>query len=97
MPLSLIHISALSLFLCGGSYLLFFAYSAVGPQLPEFLRVPIDALYRFGFSGYLLQESYSWAFPYLWSDVWKPVLLEIGMILLEFFVFWRIWRRKAKT
>ena len=43
--------TALSLFLCGGSYLLFFAYSAVGPQLPEFLRVPIDALYRFGFGG----------------------------------------------
>ena len=85
------------LFLCGGSYLLFFAYSAVGPQLPEFLRVPIDALYRFGFGGYLLQESYSWAFPYLWLDIWKPVLLEIGMILLEFFIFWRIWRRKATT
>ena len=89
--------TALSLFLCGGSYLLFFAYSAVGPQLPEFLRVPIDALYRFGFGGYLLQESYSWVFPYLWSDIWKPVLLEIGMILLEFFIFWRIWRRKATT
>ena len=47
--------------------------------------------------NYLLQESYSWVFPYLWSDVWKPVLLEIGMILLEFFIFWRIWRRKATT
>ena len=46
--------TALSLFLCGGSYLLFFAYSAVGFRLPEFLRVPIDALYRFGFGGYLL-------------------------------------------
>ena len=34
--------TALSLFLCGGSYLLFFAYSAVGFQLPEFLRVPLD-------------------------------------------------------
>ena len=89
--------TALSLFLCGGSYLLFFAYSAVGFQLPEFLRVPIDALYRFGFGGYLLQESYSWVFPYLWSDVWKPVLLGIGMILLEFFLFWRIWRRKMKA
>ena len=89
--------TALSLFLCGGSYLLFFAYSAVGPQLPEFLHVPLDALYRFGFGGYLLQESYSWVFPYLWSDVWKPVLLGIGMILLEFFLFWRIWRRKAKA
>ena len=74
-----------------------FAYSAVGPQLPELLRVPIDALYRFGFGGYLLQESYSWVFPYLWSDVWKPVLLEIGMILLEFFIFLQIWRRKAKA
>ena len=73
--------TALSLFLCGGSYLLFFVYSAVGPQLPEFLRVPIDALYRFGFGGYL----------------WKPVLLGIGMILLEFFLFWRIWRRKLKA
>ena len=66
-------------------------------QLPEFLRVPLDALYRFGFGGYLLQESYSWVFPYLWSDVWKPVLLGIGMILLEFFLFWRIWRRKLKA
>ena len=92
--------TALSLFLCGGSYLLFFAYSAVGHQLPEFLRVPLDALYRFGFGGYLLQESYSWTsrgFPGLWPDVWKPVLLGIGMILLEFFVFWRIWGRKAKA
>ena len=92
--------TALSLFLCGGSYLLFFAYSAVGFRLPEFLRVPIDALYRFGFGGYLLQESYSWTsrgFPGLWPDVWKPVLLGIGMILLEFFVFWRIWGRKAKA
>ena len=26
-----------------------------------------------------------WAFHDLWSDVWKPVLLGIGMILLEFF------------
>ena len=59
--------------------------------------MPIDALYRFGFGGYLLQESYSWVFPYLWSDVWKPVLLGIGMILLEFFLFWRIWRRKMKA
>ena len=49
--------TALSLFLCGGSYLLFFAYSAVGPQLPEFLHVLFDTLYRFGFGGYLLQES----------------------------------------
>ena len=92
--------TALSLFLCGGSYLLFFAYSAVGHQLPEFLRVPLDALYRFGFGGYLLLESYSWTsrgFPGLWPDVWKPVLLGIGMILLEFFVFWRIWGRKAKA
>ena len=89
--------TALSLFLCGGSYLLFFAYSAVGPQLPEFLHMLFDALYRFGFGGYLLQESYSWVFPYLWSDVWKPVLLGIGMILLEFFLFWRIWRRKMKA
>ena len=59
--------------------------------------MPIDALYLFGFGGYLLQESYSWACPYLWSDVWKPVLLGMGMILLEFFIFWRIWRRKATT
>ena len=91
--------TALSLFLCGGSYLLFFAYSAVGHQLPEFLRVPLDALYRFGFGGYLLLESYSWTsrgFPGLWPDVWKPVLLGIGMILLEFFVFWRIWGEESE-
>jgi len=63
-------------------------------------RVPLDALYRFGFGGYLLLESYSWTsrgFPGLWPDVWKPVLLGIGMILLEFFLFWRIWRRKMKA
>ena len=92
--------TALSLFLCGGSYLLFFAYSAVGFQLPYFLRVPLGALYRFGFGGYLLQESYSWTagvFLGLWPDVWKPVLLAIGMILLEFYAFWRIWRREAKA
>ena len=92
--------TALSLFLCGGSYLLFFAYSAVGFQMPDFLRMPLGVLYRFGFGGYLLLESYSWTsrgFPGLWPDVWKPVLLGIGMILLEFFVFWRIWGRKAKA
>ena len=52
--------TALSLVLCGGSCLLFFAYSAVGFHLPDFLRVTLGALYRFGFCGYLLQESYSW-------------------------------------
>ena len=60
----------------------------------------MEALYRFGFGGYLLQESYSWAdsrFQGGWPDVWKPILLGIGMTLLEFFVFWRIWRRKAKA
>ena len=46
--------TALSLFLCDGSYLLFFAYSAVGFRLPDFLRVPLGALYRFGVGGYLL-------------------------------------------
>ena len=50
--------------------------------------MPLGVLYRFGFGGYLLLESYSWTsrgFPGLWPDVWKPVLLGIGMILLEFF------------
>ena len=68
--------------------------------MPDFLRMPLGVLYRFGFGGYLLLESYSWTsggFPGLWPDVWKPVLLGIGMILLEFFVFWRIWGRKAKA
>ncbi len=91
--------TALSLFLCGGSYLLFAAYAYVGDLLPSSIYIIFGFLYRFAFGGYLLQESYSWShFGYgMWSNVWKPILLVIAMILLEFSGLWMIWRRKART
>lgn len=89
--------TALSIFLCGGSYVVCAIYEIIGHRLPMILRRIIDIFYQFGFGGYLRQESFSWnGFPTgVWEDVWKPVLLLIVMIALEFSAFWFVWRRKA--
>lgn len=90
--------TALTLFLCGGSYLVCFVYAVAGHVFPGIIRKIVGYFYRFSFGGYLLQESYSWSDlgQGFWTDVWKPILLMIVIILLEFSALWLIWRRKAR-
>ena len=91
--------TALTIFLCGASYLVCVLYEYVGYMFSGMADYMLRFFYRFGFGGYLLQASYSWN-SYVgageWSDVWKPILLVVTMILLEFSGLWLIWRRKAR-
>ena len=91
--------TALTIFLCGASYLVCVLYEYVGYMFSGIADYVLGFFYRFGFGGYLLQASYSWN-SYEgageWSDVWKPILLVVTMILLEFSGLWLIWRRKAR-
>lgn len=90
--------TALTIFLCGGSYLVCVVYAYVGYMLPRIVHNIVGFFYRFSFGGYLLQESYSWSSfgQGFWTDVWKPILLVVVMIILEFSGLWLIWRRKAR-
>ena len=91
--------TALTIFLCGASYLVCVLYEYVGYMFSGMADYVLGFFYRFGFGGYLLQASYSWS-SYMgageWSDIWKPILLVVTMILLEFSGLWLIWRRKAR-
>lgn len=91
--------TALTIFLCGASYLLCMLYEYVGYMFSGLANCVMGFFYRFGFGGYLLQASYSWSrYGGMgdWSDVWKPVLLVVILILLEFSGLWWVWRRKAR-
>lgn len=91
--------TALTIFLCGVSYLVCTLYEYVGHIFSGIAGRVVGVFFRFGFGGYLLQDSYSWTwFGHMgyWADVWKPVLLVAVMIILEFSGLWLIWRRKAK-
>lgn len=91
--------TALTIFLCGASYLVCMLYEYVGYMFSDLVNRILVIFYRFGFGGYLLQASYSWNWyggMGDWSDVWKPILLVALMILLEFSVLWLIWRSKAR-
>lgn len=92
--------TAVTIFLSGIAYLLCAVYQYAGTLFPSKAYMVVGFFYRFGFGGYLLQESYSWT-RYVgllgdWADVWKPVLLVLVMIALEFAALWLLWRRKAK-
>ncbi len=91
--------TALTVFLCGASYLICMVYAYTPYVFSGSLRVPFGVFYYFGFGGYLLQDSYSWN-PHPgwgnWSDLWKPLLIVICMIALEFFCLQCIMRRRAR-
>lgn len=92
--------TALTIFLCGASYLVCTVYKYVGSIFPGKSYDIFGVFFRFGFGGYLMQDSYSWTWPVgllgKWTDIWKPVLLVIGMIIIEFAGLWFLWRRRER-
>lgn len=92
--------TALTLFLCGGGYLAFLVYYTFGYRIQSgLIRLILQFFFRFSFSGFLFQESYSWTFWGSlghWENVWKPVLLVLVLTVVEFAVLWLLWRRKAR-
>ena len=53
--------TALTIFLCGASYLVCVLYEYVGYIFSGGADYVLGFFYRFGFGGYLLQASYSWS------------------------------------
>ena len=90
--------TALTIFLCGTSYLICMLYEYAGHIFAGIFGSVLGFFYRFGFGGYLLQASYSWSNlgQGLWTDVWKPILLVAIIIVLEFSGLWLICRRRAR-
>ena len=91
---------ALTVVLCGLCHAAAMVYGYTGAPSRGAARVLAEWLYRFGFGGYLLQDSFSWSWygwPGLWADLWKPVLLCLGLTAAEFALLWLVWRRRAKA
>lgn len=65
------------------------------------INVVLAFAFRFGFGGYLFQESYSslWdiGMPGAWTNVRKSTIYEIIVIIAEFVVLWLLWRRKDRA
>ena len=88
--------TALTIFLSGGTYLALIAYYVVGYRFFRGTALQIgDTVWDFSFAGFMMQESYSWSSG-LWSDIWKPILVVLCMILAEAVLLWIIWRRKDR-
>ncbi len=94
--------TAVTMGVCGGAYLVLLVYYYMngGPLRGAALTVA-DTVFRFSFVGFMVQDTFAWGslvnLPGLWSDVWKPVLMVLCIILAEGVLLWALWRRKAKT
>lgn len=89
--------TALTIFCAGGTYLICAVYEYAGYMFSGIVGSLVGIFHRYGFGGYLLHSSYSWNSTGYgsWNDVWKPILLVVVMIILEFSGLWLIWRRRA--
>lgn len=95
--------TALTIFLCGGTYLTLLGYYYVGRfwNIGSVLGRIFSAIFRFSFCGFMLQEGYIWnAFTIGslgdWEQIWKSILLVTFFVIIEFAVLWILWRRKAR-
>ena len=94
--------TAVTMGVCGGAYLVLLVYYYMngGPLRGAALTVA-DTVFRFSFVGFMVQDTFAWGslvnLPGLWSDVWKPVLMVLCIILAEGVLLWALWRRKAET
>ncbi len=88
--------------LCGGCFIAFLGYYYVGYlwiQGTWFGRV-CDFLFHYGFSGFMLQESFSRLSATSgmlmgnWAQIWRPILFVIVTIIIEFAAVWLLWKRK---
>lgn len=93
--------TALTICISGGTYLAFLIYYLAGSSLLRGTAIDIAyTVWRFSFAGFMLQESYSWTstrnWPGEWSNVWKPILLVLGIVLAEGVILWLLWRKKDR-
>ncbi len=96
--------SAWVIVLCGGCYIAFLGYYYVGRYRIQgnWLGRICDFLFHYGFSGFMLQESYSrlsaaGSMPRGdWEQIWKPILFVIVAIMIEFAAVWLLWKRKER-
>lgn len=91
--------TALTICISGGAYLALLIHYLAGSRLLRGTALAIaNTVWRFSFAGFMLQESYSWTsipnLPGEWSNVWKPILLVICIVLAECILLWQLWRKK---
>lgn len=89
--------------LCGGCFIAFLGYYYVGYLWVQgtWFGWVCDFLLRYGFSGFMLQESFSRlsASGMLmgnWTQIWRPVFFVIVTIIIEFAAVWLLWKRKER-
>lgn len=89
--------TALTLFLCGGSYIALLGYHFVGHLWVQGTPLyPItELLFRFSFMGFMSLESFNWGFSCEWGQIWKPITVVILLSGLEFVLSWLLWQRRA--
>jgi len=94
--------SAWVITICGGCYIAFLGYYYVGQIQDNWLGRICNFLFQYGFSGFMLQESYSrlsatsvmpWGD---WEQIWKPILFVIVATTFEFAAVWLLWKRKEQ-
>lgn len=91
--------TSFTILICGFVYLVSMVYEYANSIFPAKIGHMLGLFYRFGFGGYLLQGSYCWTeeigWPGEWENIWKPILLALTVIIMEFAGTWAIWRRRA--
>lgn len=96
--------SAWIIVLCGGCFIASLGYYYIGYLWIQgtWLGRICDFLFYYGFSGFMLQESFSrlsaasGTLTGSWAQIWQPILFVIVMILIEFAAVWLLWRRKKR-
>lgn len=91
--------------ICGGCFMVSLGYYYVGlPWMIQgtWFEQMCDFLFYYGFSGFMLQESYSNLSDITgmmtgdWTQIWRPVLLVVIIVIAEFGAVWLLWRRKGR-
>ena len=92
--------TSFTILICGFAYLVSMVYEYANSIFSAKVGHVLGFFYRFGFGGYLLQRSYCWTeqigWPGEWKNIWKPILLALAVIIIEFASTWVIWRRKGR-
>jgi hypothetical protein len=96
--------SAWVIVLCGGCFIAFLGYCYVGYLWVQgsWFGGVCDFLFYYGFSGFMLQESFSRLSAESgmligsWTHIWRPIIIVAVMIFIEFVAVWLLWKRKER-
>lgn len=93
--------TAVAIALCGAAYLVLFICANVHLALSPLVREAVSLLYFISFAGFLLQDSFTWSRELrnpvgYWGNIWKPIVLVLVLIALEYAALWLLWKRKAR-